>query len=94
MPNIYNDIPDSTRDLIATMYQNGERVSDIVKETGVSRPTIYWILRTKGVRPQRDTRDDQLSAAELAEMLRQAEREIGRLQEQLRQKDCIDNESE
>jgi transposase len=88
MPNIYNEIPDKTRDLVVTMYQNGERVSDIAAETGVTRPTIYWILRTRGVRPQRNTREDQLSAAELAEMLREAEREIGRLQERLERREA------
>ena len=81
---MYNDINDETRALIAKMYEAGERVSEITRETGLSRPTIYWVLRTKGVRPQRNVREDELSASDLAEMLRQSEREVGRLQERLR----------
>lgn len=83
MPSIYNDIPEGTQKKVVKMYQDGERVGDIVAETGVSRPTIYWILRTEGVKPQRHVRDDVLSAAELADMLREAERQIGRLQAEL-----------
>jgi AcrR family transcriptional regulator len=67
------------------MYEAGERISEITSETGLSRPTIYWVLRTKGVRPQRNVREDELPASDLAEMLRQSEREVGRLQERLRQ---------
>ncbi len=83
MPSIYNDIPPRTQKKIVKMYQDGERVADIVAETGVSRPTIYWILRTEGVKPRRHVRDDVVTAAELAEMLRETEREIGRLQSEL-----------
>lgn len=89
MPSIYNDIPVKIQRQVVKMYEQGERVNDIVAETGVSRPTIYWILRTQGIKPQRHVREDQLSATELAEMLRQAEREIGRLQERLAH--CRDN---
>ena len=65
------------------MYQAGERLKDITEETGLGRPTIYWILKTEGVVPDRQPRIDSLSVQELLEALRLAHEEIGRLRAEL-----------
>ena len=76
---MYQDIAPETRRRVAAMYQAGERLKAITEETNLSRPTIYWILRTEGIVPDRKPRVDSLSMKELLEALRLADQEIGRL---------------
>lgn len=80
---MYDDIPVSTRQKVVAMYQAGERLHNITAETSITRPTIYWILRTEGVLPSRKPRVDTLTAKELLEVLRASEQEVGRLRAEL-----------
>lgn len=80
---MYQDIPPVTRERVCAMYQAGERIKAIQEETSLSRPTIYWVLRTENVLPDRKPRLDTLTAKELLEALRASEQEVGRLQAEL-----------
>jgi len=75
----YKEIPDKTREQVVAMYQSGVRVTEIVDTTGVSRPTVYWILRSEGHTPNRNTKGDTLGVTELFAALRETEKENGAL---------------
>lgn len=75
---------DSTKDEVVRLYQAGVKTQDITDQTGVPRPTIYWILNERGVRPSRTKRaPDGIDTAQVLERLAAAEREIGRLTAEL-----------
>lgn len=80
---MYYDIPAVTREKVITMYAAGERLQSIQDETGLGRPTVYWILRTEGVLPDRKPRIDTLTPGELLDALRASEQEVGRLKAEL-----------
>lgn len=80
---MYQDIPAVTRQKVKDMYAAGERLKNIQDETSLSRPTIYWILRTEGMLPDRKPRLDTLSVQDLLEALRASEQEVGRLRGEL-----------
>lgn len=72
---------DEVYDRVIEMYQSGARLKDITEATGVPRPTIYWALQKRGLRPTRTkTQTEDISAAQVLEQLAAANREIGRLQ--------------
>lgn len=79
----YQEIPDVTKQKVIRMYEAGERLSAITAETGLSKPSIYWVLHSAGIKPSRRVRNDQLSAQELLEALKESEREVGRLQAEI-----------
>jgi DNA invertase Pin-like site-specific DNA recombinase len=79
----YNDIPDNVRQQVVAMYSDGVRVTDIVDTTGLSRPTIYWVLRSEGQTPNRNRKGDTLSVQELLTALRETEKENGALRAEI-----------
>jgi orotate phosphoribosyltransferase-like protein len=75
---------DALKDRVVELYKAGAKTADITEETGVPRPTIYWILNERGVRPSRTKRQAEgVDVAQVLEQLAAAEREIGRLTEAL-----------
>lgn len=75
---------DATKDQVVDLYRAGVKTAQITEQTGVPRPTIYWILNERGVRPSRTKRAPEgIDTAQVLEQLSAAEREIGRLQEAL-----------
>ena len=71
---------DTTKDEVVALYRQGVKTSDITDQTGVPRPTIYWILEQRGVRPSRTKRQPQeINVDQVLERLEAAERENGRL---------------
>jgi transposase-like protein len=87
----YQEHPDEVRQQVIDLYLAGKKLSDIIMETGVSRPTVYWMLHQAGINPNR--RGSSTAAAqavrqevgaeppgELLDRLMAAERTIGQLQ--------------
>lgn len=75
---------DQTKDQVVAMYLAGTKTADITKQTGVPRPTIYWILNERGVRPSRTKRhSEEVNVDQVLERLAATEREVGRLNEAL-----------
>jgi transposase len=69
-------ISDETKDLVVELYRQGKKGRVIAAETGVSQPMIYDILARRGERPNRQkTQLQEITAAEVIEQLRAAERE-------------------
>lgn len=76
---------DTTKDEVVRLYKAGTKTQEITDQTGVPRPTIYWILNERGVRPSR-TKAKAAEGIDVGQVLAQlaaAEREIGRLQAEL-----------
>ena len=48
-------ISDETRSKVIELYQAGVKTADITDQTGVVRSSIYWILQQAGIRPERQT---------------------------------------
>lgn len=80
MAGMYQDIPATTRQQVIDSYRSGMRLKDITAETGMDRPTIYWILRTANVRPDRNKSGESVSAETLLERIEELQRIIGRQQ--------------
>jgi transposase-like protein len=76
---------EETRQQVINLYQEGHRLADITRETGVPRATIYWILKREGIRTDRVARsgDEMLSMGDVLEALRRSEQEVGRLTAEL-----------
>ena len=49
-------IPDDVRRRVVEMYQAEERVSDIQRELGLPRGTVYYLLDQEGIQPNRQAR--------------------------------------
>jgi orotate phosphoribosyltransferase-like protein len=76
---------DTTKDEVVRLYKAGVKTHEITDQTGVPRPTIYWILNERGVRPSR-TKAKAAEGIDVAQVLAQlaaAEREVGRLEAEL-----------
>ena len=72
------DAPDDREQTVIRMYQEGYKLADITRETHVPRATIYWLLKRAGVSTNRiatAARGDSVSASELLDRLREAQRE-------------------
>ena len=81
---------DSTKDQVVDLYKQGVKTQQITEQTGVARPTIYWILNERGVRPSRTRRAaDGIDTAQVVQQLAAAEREIGRLTESLARAEAL-----
>lgn len=77
---------DKTKDEVVRLYRAGTKTAEITEATGVPRPTIYWILNERGVRPSR-TKAKAAQGVDIGQVLEQlaaSEREVGRLEEELR----------
>ena len=75
---------DQIKDKVVELYKQGVKTQEITNQTGVERPTIYWILNERGVRPSRTRRQAEgLDVNQVLEQLAAAERENGRLTEAL-----------
>jgi transposase-like protein len=79
---MYRDIPPKIRQQVVDFYRAGTRINQITEATGLTRPTIYWVLRSEGVAPNRRPRNDQVSATELVQMLRETEQQLGVLKQE------------
>jgi hypothetical protein len=80
MDGMYQDIPADLRQKVVDLYRQGTRLRDITAETGMDRPTIYWILRTANVRPDRNKSGESVSAETLLERIEELQRAIGKQQ--------------
>lgn len=81
---------DATKDEVINLYKAGVKTQEITDKTGVPRPTIYWILNERGVRPSRTKRvAEGVDVGQVLEQLAAAEREIGRLTEQVAQEKAL-----
>lgn len=88
-----NKIDDATRDKVVEMYQAGAKTEEITAETGVIRPTQYFILQQRGIMPRRTRRTPPgVTVDQLLERLSAAEREIGRLRALLEVREAELNE--
>lgn len=78
-------VSDSTAEQIISLYQAGERLIEITRQTGVPRATIYWVLRRNGIHPNRATKpsSESMSVHEVLDRLMASEREVATLQERL-----------
>ena len=75
---------DAIKDLVVDLYKAGVKTAEITKETGVPRPTIYWILNERGVRPSRTKRQPEgVTVDQVLVRLESAERKIGFLEAEL-----------
>lgn len=75
---------DELKDQVVELYKAGTKTADITEQTGVPRPTIYWILNERGVRPSRTKRAPEgVNVDQVLQRLAAAEREVGRLSEAL-----------
>lgn len=82
-------VPEDVYDKVVEMYLAGARLKDITAETGVPRPTIYWALQKRGLRPSRSQPNPQeITTSQVLEQLAAANREIGKLQAQLAERDA------
>lgn len=79
------ELTGETKDRVVALYNEGIKIDDITAETGVRRPTIYFILKQRGLRPTRTARDTEVSVSTLLQELAAAERQIGRLQSAIRE---------
>jgi hypothetical protein len=71
-------------DQVVAMYQAGVKTAFIEQETGVKRPTIYYLLEKRGIRPSRTGRPAAVvDVGQVLERLAASEREVGRLTERL-----------
>lgn len=43
----------ATRKRVIDLYRAGAKVPDITEETGVSRSTVYWLLKEQGVQTRK-----------------------------------------
>lgn len=79
-------IPDETKRQVADLYTQGVKVTDIEEQTGLPRPTIYYVLRNQGLRPSRTARGaaDATTPADMLADLAALERRVGRLQAAVR----------
>jgi hypothetical protein len=82
---------DKTKDEVVRLYKAGVKTQEITAQTGVPRPTIYWILNERGVRPSRTKQKAQqgIDIAQVLERLEASEREVGRLTEALAQQRAL-----
>jgi hypothetical protein len=80
---MYQDIPETTRKQVVEMYQAGDRIKTITEATGLSRPNIYWVLRSEGQTPNRQTRGDTVTTSDLLAALQAAHQEIGKLEAEI-----------
>lgn len=73
-------VTDKQRETIVSMYRDGERIEDIMDATNVSRATVYYILRSRGVKTNRRTRtgDPTVSLQDVMAQLIDAERRATR----------------
>ena len=75
---------------VIEMYQEGARLVDITRETGVPRATIYFLLRRNGISTDRlGQSGDAIGASELLTRLQQSERENGVLRNKIEKLEAI-----
>jgi HAMP domain-containing protein len=77
-----NELDAEIQDRVVEMYLSAAKLDEITAETGVLRPTIYYILNKRGIRPQRTRRaaPSEVNTDQLLQRLDAQAREIGRLQ--------------
>ena len=75
--------PEEVRKTVVDRYLAGHKMADIMRDTGVSKPTIYAYIRKAGYSPARRVRSAPLHARDLMEQLAEAHKEIGKLQSEL-----------
>lgn len=69
-------ITDKQRDTIIQMYRDGSKIDDIVTETDVSRASVYYILRSRGIKTNRRTKtgDPAVGLRDVMDQLVECER--------------------
>lgn len=83
-------ISDEMKDKVVALYKQGAKTQEITDQTGVPRPTIYWVLEQRGVKPSRNRpAAPEVNVDQVLERLSAAEREIGRLQEMLARAEAL-----
>jgi len=81
---------DATKDQVVDLYKAGTKTEEITHITGVPRPTIYWILEQRGIKPSRTRRAaPEINVDQVLERLAAAEREVGRLTEALEREKAL-----
>ena len=84
------DITPEVEDRVVEMYRSAAKTSEITAETGVPRPTIYWILQKRGITPSRAKRAPvEVNTDHLLQRLDAQAREIGRLEAEVASKDAL-----
>lgn len=75
---------DAIKDRVVDLYKAGVKTAEITEQTGVPRPTIYWILNERGVRPSRTKRQAEgVTVDQVLLRLESAERKVGFLEAEL-----------
>lgn len=69
-------VTDKQRETIVSMYRDGDRIEEIMDATNVSRATVYYVLRSRGVKTNRRTRtgDPAVSLKDVMDQLVDCER--------------------
>jgi orotate phosphoribosyltransferase-like protein len=81
---------DTLKDKVIELYKAGTKTAEITEQTGVPRPTIYWILNERGVRPSRTKRQTEgVDVGQVLEQLAATERRVGQLEEQLQREQAL-----
>lgn len=81
---------DATKDQVCDLYKVGTKLGDITAQTGVPRPSIFWILEQRGIKPNRTKqRSEEVNVGQVLEQLSAAQREVGRLQEALNRQQAL-----
>lgn len=81
---------DAIKDRVVDLYKAGVKTAEITEQTGVPRPTIYWILNERGVRPSRTKRTSEgVTVDQVLLRLEAAERRIGFLEAELEREKAL-----
>jgi orotate phosphoribosyltransferase-like protein len=81
---------DAIKDQVVDLYKQGTKTDEITAQTGVPRPTIYWILEQRGVKPSRTRKAaPEINVDQVLERLAASEREVGRLTEALEREKAL-----
>lgn len=80
------------RDQVVEMYKAGYKMAEIAAETGFPQGTLFWVLRKRGIKPDRYGRgeeDEGVSSSDLLTELRSALRENGQLRDRVERQQAI-----
>jgi transposase-like protein len=84
-----HELTDEVKDRVVELYLSGAKLNEILDATGVIRPTVYWILEKRGIKPSRQrAKPAEVNTDHLLQRLDAQARQIGHLEEQLAAKDA------
>lgn len=77
-------LSEDAKDEVVTLYRRGTKLDEITRITGVKRPTIFYVLSTRGITPSRQRASrSEVTVDSVLQELNAAQRTIGRLEAEL-----------